>query len=50
MKNNKNRTRDHEKSDPELRKMEPKDNEDTGIIHGQKRGVHESSHEKDKNS
>lgn len=50
MKNNKNRTRDNGKSDPELRKMEPKDNEDVGIINGQKKGVHESGHEKNRNS
>lgn len=46
MKNNKNRMRDREKSNAELRKMEPKDNADVGIINGQIIGVHESSHEK----
>ncbi|MEL7646689.1 MAG: hypothetical protein AAGU76_01285 [Sedimentibacter sp.] len=46
MKNNKNRMRDREKSNAELRKMEPKDNADAGIINGQIIGVHESRHEK----
>ena len=46
MKNNKNRKRDREKSNPELRKMEPKDNADLGIIHGKKIGVHNGEHEK----
>lgn len=46
MDNNKNRMRDREKSNAELRKMKPKDNADVGIINGQKIGVHESKHEK----
>lgn len=46
MKNNKNRIRDREKSNPELRKMDPKANADMGIIDGQIIGVHESKHEK----
>lgn len=46
MKNNKNRMRDREKSNSELRKMEPKDNADVGIINGQIIGVHESENEK----
>lgn len=46
MKNNKNRMRDREKSNADLRKMEPKDNADVGIINGQVIGVHESQHEK----
>jgi len=46
MNNNKNRIRDREKSNSELRKMEPKDNADIGIINGQIIGVHESKHEK----
>jgi len=46
MNNNKNRMRDREKSNAELRKMEPKDNADIGIINGQIIGVHESKHEK----
>ena len=46
MNKNKNRIRDREKSNPELRKMKPKENSDVGIIDGQKIGVHESKHEK----
>lgn len=46
MDNNKNRAKDREKSTPELRKMEPKDNADVGIVNGKKIGVHESKHEK----
>lgn len=46
MDNNKNRIKDRPKSNPELRKMEPKDNADVGIINGQVIGVHESKHEK----
>jgi hypothetical protein len=46
MKNNKNRMRDREKSNSELRKMEPKDNADVGIINGQIIGVHEGGNEK----
>jgi len=46
MDNNKNRMRDREKSKAELRKMEPRDNSDLGIINGQIIGVHESKHEK----
>lgn len=46
MDNNKNRMRDREKSNPELRKMDPKRNADAGIIDGHKIGVHESKHEK----
>ena len=46
MNNNKNRKKDRPKSNFELRKMEPKDNEDVGIINGQKIGVHDSKHEK----
>lgn len=46
MDNNKNRTKDRPKSNPELRKMKPKDNSDVGIIDGQKLGVHDSKHEK----
>lgn len=48
MDNNKNRVKDREKSNATLRKMEPKDNADLGIINGQKIGVHESRHEKSK--
>lgn len=46
MKNNKNRMRDREKSNPELRRMKPKENADVGIIDGQKIGVHDGKHEK----
>lgn len=46
MKNNKNRRRDREKSNPELRKMEPKDYQDAGIIDGNKIGVHGGKREK----
>ncbi len=46
MDNNKNRHRDRPKSNPELRKMKPKENADVGIIEGHKIGVHVSKHEK----
>lgn len=46
MNNNKNRMRDREKSNPELREMQPKDNADVGIVNGQIIGVHEGKHEK----
>lgn len=46
MKNNKNRMRDRDKSNSELRKMEPKDNADVDIINGQIIGVHEGGNEK----
>jgi hypothetical protein len=46
MDNNKNRMKDREKSNTELRKMKPKENADVGIINGQIIGVHESKHEK----
>ena len=45
MKNNKNRLRDREVSNAELRKMEPKDNADVGIKNGQKVGYRESKME-----
>lgn len=48
MDNNKNRMKDREKSNAELRKMHPKDNADLGIINGQKIGVHEGKHERSK--
>jgi hypothetical protein len=44
--NNKNRKKDRGKSNPELRRMEPKDNSDAGIIDGKKTGVHGSKREK----
>lgn len=46
MKNNKNRIRDREKSNAELRKMDPKDNADLGIVKGKKLGVHNGGNEK----
>ncbi|MDF2655867.1 MAG: hypothetical protein K0Q48_801 [Bacillota bacterium] len=46
MDNNKNRVKDREKSNPELRKMQPKDFSDAGIIDGKKTGVHKGKHEK----
>lgn len=46
MDNNKNRMKDREKSNPELRKMRPKENADAGIVNGQVIGVHERKHEK----
>lgn len=46
MDNNKNRMKDRPKSNPELRKMQPKDNADAGIINSSKVGVHGSKHEK----
>lgn len=49
MDNNKNRMKDRKKSNPELRKMKPKDNEDVGMVNGYKIGVHESKHEKSRN-
>lgn len=49
MDNNKNRIKDREKSNPELRKMDPKGNADAGLIEGKKTGVHSSKHEKTRN-
>ncbi|SDN32645.1 hypothetical protein [Acetanaerobacterium elongatum] len=46
MDNNKNRMKDRPKSNPELRKMKPKENADVGIIDGNKVGVHASKREK----
>jgi hypothetical protein len=46
MDNNKNRIKDREKSNPELRKMKPKENADLGIANGQVIGVHEGKHER----
>ena len=46
MKNNKNRMRDRDKSNPELRKMNPKENADAGIAGGKPTGTHEGRHEK----
>lgn len=46
MKDNKNRVKDRPKSNPELRKMKPRENADAGIIDGKKIGMNESRHEK----
>ena len=48
MNNNKNRKNDRDKSNPEQRKMQPKDHEDVGMINGVKIGVHDGKHEKSK--
>lgn len=48
MDNNKNRMKDREKSNPELRKMSPKHNADAGIKNGQVIGVHDGGHEKNR--
>ncbi len=46
MDNNKNRMKDRDKSNPELRKMKPKENADKGIENGQIIGTHDGKHEK----
>ena len=46
MNNNKNRMKDRDKSNPDLRKIDPKGNSDAGIVHGKKLGVHKSRLEK----
>ena len=43
MDNNKSRKKDRQKSNAELRKMHPKDGEDTGIIDGEKIGHYANS-------
>ena len=48
MDNNKNRMKDRDKSNSDRRKIKPKDNEDVGIVNGQKIGVHDGGHEKSK--
>lgn len=48
MKNNKNRMRDRDKSNPDLREMQPKDNANLGIINGKHTGTHTTGHEKGK--
>ncbi len=48
MDNNKNRTKDRPKSNPELRKMKPRENADLGIVNAVKIGVHDSQTEKSK--
>ena len=42
MDNNKNRLKERDVSNAELRKMEPKDNADVGIKNGEKIGYRES--------
>ncbi|NLJ30712.1 MAG: hypothetical protein GX424_03770 [Clostridiales bacterium] len=49
MNNNKSRRKDRPKSNPELRKMQPKDYEDAGIINGRSIGIHDGKHEKSGN-
>ncbi len=46
MKNNKNRLRDRDASNADLRKMKPHENADVGIIHEQHTGTHDGGHEK----
>lgn len=48
MKNNKNRMRDREKTNPELRKINPIENADAGIVNGNKINEHDGKHEKSK--
>ena len=50
MDNNKNRIKDHGKSNPELRKMDPVGNADVGIVNGQVIGVHEGKDEKNRSN
>ncbi len=50
MDNNKNLLKSDHKSNAKLRKMFPKDFEDTGIIDGQKIGSHENGNKFTKNS
>jgi hypothetical protein len=45
--NNKNRTKDRPKSNPELRKMKSKENADIGIINGIKIRLHFRGHEEE---
>ena len=49
MDNNKNRVKDREKSNPELRKIKPGKNADAGIVDGLKLGMHDGKHEKNGN-
>lgn len=46
MKNNKNRAKDRNHSNADLRKMKPKHNADVGIENGSKIGTHDGGHEK----
>ena len=50
MDNNKSREKDRPKSNPEERKMKPRENADLGIENAAKIGVHESRTEKSKES
>lgn len=50
MDNNKNRMKDREKSNPELRKMDPTGNADKGIIEGKIIGVHEGKNERSRSN
>lgn len=50
MDNNKNRIKDRPKSASELRKMEPKDNEDVGRKNGYGPKQHDGGHEKMSNA
>lgn len=47
--NNKNRMKDRPKSNPELRRMKPKQNADTGMIDAHSIGMHDGKHEKNGN-
>lgn len=49
MDNNKNRMKDRPKSNPELRKINPKANADAGIENGRKLNMHDGKHEKNDN-
>ena len=48
MKNNKNRMKDRPKNNPELRRMEPKDNADLGIVNEVKIGAYAQEKRSDK--
>ncbi|SHH47303.1 hypothetical protein SAMN02745196_00482 [Clostridium collagenovorans DSM 3089] len=48
MHNNKNRLKDRDKTNAELRKMHPKDNSDLGIINGVKVGAYAQNKRNDK--
>lgn len=48
MDNNKNRIKDRKKSNATLRKIEPKDNANLGIINGVKIGAHAQNKRSDK--
>lgn len=46
MKNNKNRSKDRDHTNAELRKMKPRENADLGSEGGSKLGTHDGGHEK----